>query len=739
MASKGDIEAGKAYVQLFLKNDMASQLTRALKSAGKSLHKFGRSAMVAGSAVVGPLVMAAQKFASFGDDLHKMSARTGVAIESLSELKFAAEQSGASVEDLAAVMTKLNRRFGRVTAGAGTANQISALEELGLSVKELESLDTEGRFLAIANAMAEYGDRAAAAGLAQRVFGTGVDKLLPLIWEGRSGIKKLREEAQKFGLSMSGEDANAAAAYTDAMNRMSKAIEAAWMKVGAAVAPTLMDLADKVSQYAIKAQAWISENKDVIVTALKVAGSLLVVGAGLVTLGTVLNSTAAIVTTLTVAVSFLAANPLVLLAGAAIAAGLAIAALTSYTAKLSDATTVALEKADQQRAAERARMDQLAKLAEKQSLNSDEMATANTIIDELTSQYGDMGLSINETTGAIEGMTVAQRNLNEAQREAARLEIKADIATETANVQEMMKAMSADAILTWPTELGILPWFDSELEGLDRQEKQIQIKLMRIDALIQRSKALASGDTNAITGGATPAAGGATDWAGVGDGSDSNETDALAMEKRLIDQLADYRIAQIEDEQQRAIAAINKRYDAELARAKELGADEDLVTAARIAATEGVNKDFAARRAEDAQQQKELRAGATQRIQDQTTRLQIEQEVTDERQRQRMLIEQERKIALRDRGEDGPSTEAINELYDTKVQGLRPTATTAASAVQKGVALTATYSAAAARISGYQAGGGPEKKMADGIVEVAKNTKEAAQLMQTFLAGWRVA
>ena len=57
-----------------------------------------------------------------------------------------------------------------------------------------------------------------------------------------------------------------------------------------------------------------------------------------------------------------------------------------------------------------------------------------------------------------------------------------------------------------------------------------------------------------------------------------------------------------------------------------------------------------------------------------------------------------------------------------------------------GVALTATYSAAAARIAGFQAGGGgPEKEMVDGIKDVAKNTKEMTQLQQQWLTGMRVA
>jgi len=60
------------------------------------------------------------------------------------------------------------------------------------------------------------------------------------------------------------------------------------------------------------------------------------------------------------------------------------------------------------------------------------------------------------------------------------------------------------------------------------------------------------------------------------------------------------------------------------------------------------------------------------------------------------------------------------------------------SAAPSGVALTATYSAAAARIAGYQAGG-PEKKMAAGIDRIAENTAKLLAANEQFLAGWKVA
>lgn len=343
MATRRDIEAGRAYVELYIKNSKflrgVENINKHIRKIGGGFQRMGAVITAAGLAIVGSITLAARKFASFGDDLHKMAAKTGVGVTALSELKFAAEQSGASIDTLGNVLQKMNRRFGRVTAGQGTAGQIKALEELGVSVEHLKGLDAEGRFLAIADAMSKYGDRAAAAGLAQRVFGAGVDKLLPLIWEGKEGIQKLREEARELGLSLSGEDAAAAAAYTDATNRLKRTLEAAWMKIGAAVAPVLTDIANRFAKGLKPLIEWIDQNRAMLVLALQVGAGLTAFGVALVTVGTLLTGVSIAISASITALGLMAGavttaigllgSPIFLTAAAGIAA-IAVAAHQLY-------------------------------------------------------------------------------------------------------------------------------------------------------------------------------------------------------------------------------------------------------------------------------------------------------------------------------------------------------------------------------------------------------------------------
>jgi hypothetical protein len=104
MASSSSIKAGSAYIELFTKD---SRLVKGLNDASKRLDTFGKSLQgigtkmaMLGAGVVAPLAGAAKVFADMGGDLDDMSQRTGVSVEALSELGFAAELSGSDLATL---------------------------------------------------------------------------------------------------------------------------------------------------------------------------------------------------------------------------------------------------------------------------------------------------------------------------------------------------------------------------------------------------------------------------------------------------------------------------------------------------------------------------------------------------------------------------------------------------------------------------------------------------------------
>ncbi len=113
MASSQSIRAGRAFVELFADD---TKLVRGLRAAEKRLKAFGASVQSIGTKIFGlgaaaiaPLLATTNVFSEMGDQLAKMSARTGISVESLSELGYAAQQSGTDMETLEGGVRKLQK------------------------------------------------------------------------------------------------------------------------------------------------------------------------------------------------------------------------------------------------------------------------------------------------------------------------------------------------------------------------------------------------------------------------------------------------------------------------------------------------------------------------------------------------------------------------------------------------------------------------------------------------------
>ena len=104
MAGRSDIQAGRSYVELYVKNSLFMKGMAAAKKSvtdmGAGLMKWGGMMTAGGGGILAPLAGAVKMFADMGSELADMSARTGKSVGSLAELKFAAEQTGTSLEDV---------------------------------------------------------------------------------------------------------------------------------------------------------------------------------------------------------------------------------------------------------------------------------------------------------------------------------------------------------------------------------------------------------------------------------------------------------------------------------------------------------------------------------------------------------------------------------------------------------------------------------------------------------------
>ena len=333
MADTKGIRAGRAFVELGVSDKLTKGLQAAekrLKAFGEGLRSIGTKLAAIGGAALTALFGTAKTFADMGDSLDEMSARTGVSVETLSELGFAAELAGADMETLETGLRKMQKTISEAISGSKSA--ADALAQLGLSVADLKGLSPEQQFKLLADRISQIQDPTARAAAAMEIFGKSGTRLLPLIADGAKGLAKFQEQARALGLTISTQAAKDASVLADALDTLWKVIKQAVFSIGSALAPTITELAGKVTRAVVALSEWIKQNKAIVVTVFQVATGVAAAGVALVALGflvsglgAALGGLATIVTTVSAAFG---------LVGSAIAAlvspiGLAITAVAA--------------------------------------------------------------------------------------------------------------------------------------------------------------------------------------------------------------------------------------------------------------------------------------------------------------------------------------------------------------------------------------------------------------------------
>jgi hypothetical protein len=288
MAVSGSaIKAGKAFVELYADD---SKLVRGLRSAegrlkswGASVTRIGASIFAAGAGIVGAITPAVAIFAAMGGSLDDMSQRTGVAVEQLSSLSYAAEQSGSSADDLEKGIRKMQQTL--VEAANGSETAAAALAAVGVSVQELQGLSPDEQFRRIATGIAGIKDPARRAAVAMDLFGKSGADLVPLLSQGAAGIREMERRAKALGLVMSTEDAQAAAALSDAWDELMAVGKGLARAIGAALAPELTDLLNGFVMLSAGVVKFIDQNRGLVVAAIKMAAAIAAIGGTVAAVG----------------------------------------------------------------------------------------------------------------------------------------------------------------------------------------------------------------------------------------------------------------------------------------------------------------------------------------------------------------------------------------------------------------------------------------------------------------------
>lgn len=235
-----------------LTGSFSTDLARAAKEAKKQTAEIDKAfkgmvgdiaksiAAVAGPAAIGLLVREAINAA---DEMGELAKKVGVSAEALSELQYAARQSG--VDDLAPSLIVLNKSLVEATKGVG--DQAAAFKAMGVAIT-----DAEGKIRGaddvledIADRFAGYEDGARKAAIAQAVFGKSGADLIPFLNQGRDGIEELRKECARLGITITSETAAGAHKFNDALGGMTASAHGLVNELAFALIPGLNEVAEK--------------------------------------------------------------------------------------------------------------------------------------------------------------------------------------------------------------------------------------------------------------------------------------------------------------------------------------------------------------------------------------------------------------------------------------------------------------------------------------------------------------
>ncbi len=211
------------------------------KAAGKQISAGLGKAKIAVAALGVAALALAKNTANVGDQMLKLSEQTGITVERISALKFAAEQSDTSMEALSKGILLLARNLSGLTEGS---KSIAILEQLGVATKNVSGemraaddilLDIAGVFERLPNGMEK-------SAIAMELFGKSGADLIPFLSQGAHGIAILEKQAARLGVTFSTKSARAASEFNDALGVMGSAVRGVGFSIGNIIIPPLTKL-----------------------------------------------------------------------------------------------------------------------------------------------------------------------------------------------------------------------------------------------------------------------------------------------------------------------------------------------------------------------------------------------------------------------------------------------------------------------------------------------------------------
>lgn len=238
----------------------AAQLTTTTTGLASSFSSFAAPAAlvavgitaVATAAIAGgrALFEMSRSASEFGSAIFDASEKTGLSAERLSAMKFAADQSGTSLDAVTAATARFSKVIGDAANGSNEAE--AKLKRLGVTSTDLDTalkqaLETIVKTTGGAQQMA----------LAMDAFGKSGADLLPFIKSFDGDLDALTQKAKELGVTITDEAAAAADEFGDQLDTLSAQFAGVGRTIGNAFMPIFLDMARSLSDFLTRNQSEI--------------------------------------------------------------------------------------------------------------------------------------------------------------------------------------------------------------------------------------------------------------------------------------------------------------------------------------------------------------------------------------------------------------------------------------------------------------------------------------------------
>ncbi len=246
------------------------ELRKNFKTTEATLKDFSENATSLGAMTFAPLagVMASlgstvasslSSFVEYSTGVGDLAAKIGASAQDLQKFQYAALMSGSSGEELAGAVEILGKNLGQVASGKNKAIP-EMFKQLGVSLYDANGhLKTATELLPeIANCMRSQETATQKSYIATTLFGKSGQGLIQMLEQGSEGLNELANDAEHLGIVLEDDVLDVAGEYDDAMNRLQTSLQGVQFAIAQKVLPVLTPLVESLTECIAANREWIA-------------------------------------------------------------------------------------------------------------------------------------------------------------------------------------------------------------------------------------------------------------------------------------------------------------------------------------------------------------------------------------------------------------------------------------------------------------------------------------------------